>query len=264
MTADPAPNPAPAASSAAAPDTRFAWQTCLGAAPRGADHYHHFNPTLLEEFAHPPRLLLDIGCASGQLGQVVKAQHPGCRTIGIEPDAATARLAAQNLDRVLCGRFEDFDLEAEGIAPGSVDTVVAADVLEHMYDPWHAMAGLKRYLSPDAQVILSIPNTRNLALIKALLDDGRWTYEETGALDITHVRFFTLREIEAFLVQTGYRLEHVNFIIDPRFEKFCAQSMNQAETNIRVGRISMERVPQKELAELCTWQFFIRARPAAG
>jgi len=176
-------------------------------------------------------------------------------------DAGNARLAAQHFDRVLCGRFEDFDLEAEGIAPGSVDTVVAADVLEHMYDPWHAMTGLRRYLSQDAQVILSIPNTRNMALIKALLDDGRWTYEETGTLDITHIRFFTLREIEAFLAQTGYHLEHVNYIIDPRFEKFYAQSGEKEETNIRVGRISIERVPRRELAELCTWQFFIRARP---
>ena len=264
MPAEPAASTAPPSAhgtgSPAAPG--YAWQTCLGADRRGAPSYHHFNPALLDEFAHPPRLLLDIGCATGQLAEVVKARHPECRAIGIEPDAASAQLAAQHFDRVLRGRCEDFDLEAEGIARGSVDTVVAADVLEHMYDPWRAMLGLKPFLSPDAQVILSIPNTRNLALIKALADDGRWTYEETGVLDVTHIRFFTLREIEAFLAQTGYRMEHVNFVIDPRFEQFCAQSMDKAETNLRVGRLSLERVAPKELAELCTWQFFLRARAA--
>lgn len=65
--------------------------------------------------------------------------NPACQIIGIEPDEGAAKLAAQSLDRVLCGKFEDFNLESEGIALGSVDTVVAADVLEHMYDPWHAM-----------------------------------------------------------------------------------------------------------------------------
>lgn len=255
--------PASAPDPASAPPQAFAWQTCLGADRRGAPSYHHFNPALLDEFAHAPRLLLDIGCATGQLAEVVKARHPACRAVGIEPDADAANLAAQHFDRVLRGRFEDFDLEAEGLARGSVDTVVAADVLEHMYDPWHAMTGLKPFLSPDAQVVLSIPNTRNLALIKALFDDGRWTYEETGPLDITHVRFFTLREIGAFLAQTGYRLEHVNYVIDPRFEKFVAQSTGNAETNLRVGRISLERVAPQELAELCTWQFFLRARPVA-
>lgn len=263
MPADlPPSSTATAAPSAdASPAPQFAWQTRLGVKHADTHRYHHFNPTLLEALAHPPRILLDIGCASGQLGHAVKVEHPTCRTVGIEPDAASARLAAQNLDQVLCGKFEDLKLDAEGIALGSVDTVVAADVLEHMYDPWHVMTGLKPYLSNDAQIILSIPNTRNLGLMTALLDDGRWTYEEVGLLDITHIRFFTLREVDVLLTQTGYRMEHVNYIIEPRFEQFCAQAKDKAEINIRVGRISMERLTQKELAELCTWQFFIRARP---
>lgn len=261
MSADSAPL-TPSSSGTSPGEPRFVWQTCLDVKNRDARGYHHFNPELLDEMAHVPRRLLDIGCSSGVLGHAVKSRNPSCVAIGIEPDQASAREAAQNLDRVLCGRFEDFDLEAEGIARGSIDTVVAADVLEHMYDPWRLMTGLKPYLTADAQIILSIPNTRNLGLMKALLDDGQWTYTEMGLLDITHIRFFTLREIGVFLAQTGYRLEHVNFIIDPRFEKFCAQSKDKAEVNIRVGRFSMERVSQQELAELCTWQFFIRARAA--
>jgi hypothetical protein len=124
------------------------------------------------------------------------------------------------------------------------------------------MTGLKPYLSNDAQIILSIPNTRNLGLMKALVDDGQWSYAEKGLLDITHIRFFTLREIDAFLTQTGYRLEHVNYFLDPRFEKFYADHQGKPEINVRVGRFSMERLSTKELAELCTWQFFVRARPA--
>jgi 2-polyprenyl-3-methyl-5-hydroxy-6-metoxy-1,4-benzoquinol methylase len=254
------PLASPVAASATEP--LFAWQTCLDVKHTDGHIYqHHFNPALLEVLAHPPRILLDVGCASGLLGHAVKSRNPGCRTIGIEPNEATAKLASQNLDQVLCGKFEDFNLETEGIALGSVDTVVAADVLEHMYDPWHVMTALKPYLSKDAQVILSLPNTRNLSLMKALLDDGQWTYAEKGLLDITHIRFFTLREIDAFLTQTGYRLEHVNYFLDPRFEQFYTQHQGKTEINVRVGRISVERLTQKELAEMCTWQFFIRARP---
>ncbi|MEP7157171.1 MAG: class I SAM-dependent methyltransferase [Betaproteobacteria bacterium] len=262
----PAPTPTPAPASAptpaGAPAASFAWQTCLDVANSDGHIYqHHFNPALLEVLAHPPRTLLDIGCASGLLGQAVKTRNPGCRTIGIEPNAATAKLAAANLDQVLCGKFEDFNLEAEGIALGSIDTVVAADVLEHMYDPWHVMTGLKPYLSKDAQIILSIPNTRHMGLLKALIDDGQWTYAEKGLLDITHIRFFTLAEINNFLAQTGYKLEHVNFFLDASLEQFYMQNQNKAEINVRVGRMTLERLTPKELAELCTWQFFIRARP---
>ena len=255
MSAIPLP-PGDAAAATTVPpaaEPQFAWQTCLDVKHSDGHIYqHHFNPALLEVLAHPPRTLLDIGCASGLLGQAVKSRNPGCRAIGIEPNEATAILASKNLDMVLCGKFEEINLLEHGIAHGSVDTVVAADVLEHMYDPWHVMTGLKPYLSKDAQIILSIPNTRHLGLMKAMLDDGLWTYTEKGLLDITHIRFFT---------QTGYGVEHVNFFLDPSFEQFYAQNQNKPEINVRVGRISLERLTQKELAELCTWQFFIRARP---
>jgi O-antigen biosynthesis protein len=256
----PAATPDPADSAPRPAEPKFPWQTCLNAT-RGEGHvYHHFNPALLSLFAHSPRTLLDIGCASGLLAQSVKAANPSCRTIGIEPDPAAARLAAEKLDQVLCGKFEDFNLEAEGIALGSIDTVVAADVLEHMYDPWRVMSGVRPFLSKDAQVIISLPNTRHLGLVKALLDDGRWEYQELGLLDITHIRFFTLREIEAFLRQTGYSIDQVTYFIDERFKDFYAKSKDQARINIRIGRVAMEDLTQKELAELCTWQFFIRAR----
>ena len=254
----PVPNPAQPTA-----EPQYVWQTCLNIEDAPATPYQqHFNPQMLDVLAHPPRVLLDVGCSSGILGHYVKGLHPACRTIGIEPNRATAELAAQNLDQVLCGKFEDFTLEKEGIALGSVDTVVMADVLEHMYDPWHVMVNLKPYLSPDAQVILSIPNTRHLGLMQGLLDRGMWTYAEKGLLDITHIRFFTLKEIANFLSQTGYRMEFVNHFLDAGLATFYEQNKSNPDINIRLGRVALEKVTPKELAELCTWQFFIRARIA--
>ena len=247
----------------ASSEPQYVWQTCLNIADAAATPYQqHFNPQLLDVLAHAPRTLLDVGCSSGNLGAYVKSLHPSCRTIGIEPNRASAEMAAQCLDQVLCGKFEDFKLEAEGIAPGSVDTVVMADVLEHMYDPWNVMVRLKPYLSPDAQLILSIPNTRHLGLMQGLLDGGAWTYAEKGLLDITHIRFFTLKEIARFLAETGYRLEFVNYFLDQGLAPFYEQNKSNPDINVRLGRIALERVTPKELAELCTWQFFIRARVA--
>lgn len=244
-------------------ETQYVWQTCLNVEDAPATPYQqHFNPQLLEVLAHPPGVLLDVGCSSGNLGAHIKRIHPACRTIGIEPNRATSEIAAQRLDQVLCGKFEDFTLLDEGIAHGSVDTVVMADVLEHMYDPWHVMVKLKPYLSANAQIILSIPNTRHLGLMRNLLDGGMWTYAERGLLDITHIRFFTLKEIANFLAQTGYRLEFVNHFLDAALVPFYEQNKSNPDINIRLGRVALEKVTPKELAELCTWQFFIRARIA--
>ncbi len=246
-----------------ASETQYVWQTCLDVEGAPATPYEqHFNPRMLDVMTRSPRTLLDVGCSTGNLGHYVEASHPSCRTIGIEPNRATAAIAVTNLDQVLCGKFEDFNLEAERIARGSIDTVVMADVLEHMYDPWHAMVNLKPYLSPDAQLILSIPNTRHLGLMQGLMDAGRWTYAERGLLDITHIRFFTLKEIDGFLAQTRYRMEFVNHLLDTNLADFYEQNRMNPNINIRLGRVSFEQVTSQELAELCTWQFFIRARVA--
>ena len=253
----------PPAATPVANEIRYVWQTCLNVEDAPATPYQqHFNPQLLDVLAHAPRVLLDVGCSSGNLGKYVKSIHPACRTIGIEPNRATAEIAAHNLDQVLCGKFEDFKLEDEGIALGSIDTVVMADVLEHMYDPWRVMVNLKPYLAKDAQIILSIPNTRHLGLMQGLLDGGMWTYAEKGLLDITHIRFFTLKEIGNFLAQTGYRMEFVNHFLDAGLAPFYEQNKSNPDINIRLGRVALEKVTPKELAELCTWQFFIRARMA--
>ena len=232
MSSLPAAAPVPFAS-----PPRYAWQTCLNIADAPATPYQeHFTPHLLDVLAHAPRVLLDVGCSSGILGRYVKDRHPACRTIGIEPNHATA---GQRLDQVLCGRFEDFVLEDHGIAQGSLDTVVMADVLEHMYDPWKVMVKLKPYLTADAQVILSIPNTRHLGLIQGLLDGGMWTYAEKGLLDITHIRFFTLKEIADLLTQTGYRLELANHLLDVALAPFYEQNKGRPDINFRLGRITI-------------------------
>jgi O-antigen biosynthesis protein len=244
------------------PQSQYVWQRCLDIKNDSEDNYHaYFNPQLLNVLAHPPQRLLDIGCASGILGKYVKDNTPGAHVTGIEPNVAAANAAKANIDVALCGKFEDFDLVKEGIPHGSIDTVVAADVLEHMYDPWHTLVNLKPYLSKDAQLIISIPNSRHINLIAQLADGGLWTYAERGLLDITHIRFFTLKEMATMLQQTGYRLELVSHFLDPSFQEFYAAAKDKPEINIRVGRMSLEGITTQDLTELCTWQFFMRARP---
>ncbi len=250
----------PVPGGAAAP--KYPWQEFLDVVDAEAPPYiQHFNPNIVPAMSRPPKVLLDVGCSSGNLGAHVKATFPDCRTIGIEPNRATADLAAPRLDQVLCGRFEELDLEGAGIHKGSIDTVVMADVLEHMYNPWRVMVDIKPYLTADAQMILSIPNTRHLGLMRDLVDNGIWPYVERGLLDITHIRFFTLKEILRFLQETGYAVERVNHIMDPQLADFYSAQQHNPEINIRAGRFCLERVTPKELAELCTWQFLVRARP---
>jgi O-antigen biosynthesis protein len=260
MSSTPA-STAPAAATPAA-DPRPVWETHLNVESADQTQYHNYlNPQLADVFDHAPKLMLDVGCAAGLFGAFVKERHPGARVVGIELNRAAAATARERIDYVFEEKLEDIDLAQAGIAPGSIDTVVVADVLEHMYDPWRVMQGLKPHLAPNAQIIASIPNTRHLGLVLDLMDRGQWRYAERGLLDITHIRFFTLAQIHQFFTETGYKVDRVAHNLDPTLRQLYIDNQHKPSISIRFGRIVFEQLTPNELAELCTWQFFVRARP---
>ncbi|HET8707429.1 MAG TPA: class I SAM-dependent methyltransferase, partial [Pseudomonadales bacterium] len=120
------------------------WQKYLDVSDIDATGYHaHARSELFEQALHTPRVLLDIGCGAGATGAWAKKNYPGLVAYGIELNQAAAGIAAQVLDKVWSSKFEEVDFEKDGIQKGSIDTVVVADVLEHMYNPWDVMVQLK-------------------------------------------------------------------------------------------------------------------------
>ncbi len=54
-----------------------------------------------------------------------------------------------------------------------------------------------------------MPNIANWFIrLKLLL--GRWDYKETGILDKTHIRFFTLKRVKAMVEKCGYRINYLS------------------------------------------------------
>lgn len=236
------------------------WKSLLEVESIDATGYHGgVRKELVDLSERPIRCALDIGCAAGGTGAYIKARHKNARVIGIEVNRAAAKIAEQRLDQVLVGKFEDIDFAAAGIRRGSIDTVIVADVLEHLYDPWSVLTRLQPWLSMDAQIIASIPNVRNLKLMEDMAA-GYWRYEDSGLLDITHIRFFTLREIRRFFHETGYHVRTLKYAIDPRLMDFFQQHRDRdTAIDINLGKMSMHGIEGQELDELCSLQFYIVA-----
>ena len=237
----------------------YIWQQYLEVEEIDATGYHGgARADLVNMFSNNPRLVLDIGCAAGGTGELIKRRFPDCKVWGVETNRSAAAIASQRLDRVLVGMFEDFDLEKEGMAKGTLDGVILADVLEHMYNPWSVMMALQSYLSTTAQVIISIPNVRNLKLMEDMAA-GYWRYDSSGLLDITHIRFFTLREFRRFLHETGYHVNSLRYGIDQRLGAFYEANKDHDKQHIEMGRMRLADVDREELSELCSLQFYINA-----
>jgi 2-polyprenyl-3-methyl-5-hydroxy-6-metoxy-1,4-benzoquinol methylase len=247
-------------------NAQYVWQQYLNVESRPVDNvYHTFGRReLAEMFTNVPSLILDVGCSAGSNAALVKSRFPGSRAWGIEMNRDAADLARQKLDRVLQGRFEDIDLREEGMAHGTLDAVLLADVLEHMYNPWDVMVKLRPYMSAAGQLVLSIPNVRNLWLMDEL-SKGNWTYDAQGLLDITHIRFFTCKEMHKFAEETGYRVIQTRYAIDGRLAAIWQQHQSvTGPVNIDLERITLKNVSREELIELCTLQYYLLLERAPG
>ena len=197
---------------------RSAWRWLAASANdtgRGAGdaYYDRVRDELLDLIEIAPRTVLDVGCGGGATDAELKRRFPGARVTGIETVAAAAERAQSRLDRVICSDVETLDFAAEGIAPGTLDLIIVADVLEHMYDPWHTLEKLRPLLAPGGRVLASIPNVRNLWLLEKIVRGG-FDYRDEGLLDITHIRFFTVDEMRALFTDTGFTVERIKCNID--------------------------------------------------
>jgi len=165
-------------------------------------YYRNERPEIAALVPAGARRVLEVGCAAGALGRLLKRRAPR-EVVGIEIHAPAAAVARRHLDRVL-----ELDLDAIDALPldeGSFDCIVCADVLEHLRAPERALAVLRRYLAPGGVLIASIPNVRHASVVLPLLVEGRWQYRDEGILDRTHLRFFTAAEIVALFEGAGFR-----------------------------------------------------------
>ncbi|MCK5558348.1 MAG: glycosyltransferase, partial [Candidatus Hydrogenedentes bacterium] len=154
------------------------------------------------------RSILDVGCAAGEMGRLLKEMGFE-RVVGIERDAESAARAQQVLDEVIAGDVERIDLPFER---GSFDCIIFADVLEHLIEPQDVLHKFREYLSPQGEIVASIPNVRNFLVIHNLVE-GFWRYTDEGILDRTHVRFFTLTEIKRMFDAAGYEIvQHITTV----------------------------------------------------
>ena len=167
--------------------------------------YYGFSRPEVQALVDPKsRRILDIGCAAGRMGAELKGKL-GAEVWGVEVTAAAAQEAEGRLDRVLRGGIEE---TVHDLPDGYFDTVVLADVLEHLRDPEETLGLMKQKLAKSGKIVASIPNVRHWSVVKELME-GRWNYQDAGILDRTHLRFFTRSSIVDLFNRAGYEIKEM-------------------------------------------------------
>ncbi len=154
------------------------------------------------------RTVLDVGCSTGILGAAIRAKT-GAQIFGIELSAAMADEALNHIDQVFVGDAAEIILQGK-LDNYKFDTIIFADVLEHLVDPWAVLSAAKNYLNPGGTIIASIPNIRHIDTIYHLVLKGYWPYRERGIHDRTHLRFFTRQNIIELFSSAGLTIDTID------------------------------------------------------
>ena len=162
----------------------------------------------------PPnaKKILDLGCASGELGAAVKRRQ-NCEIIGIELNKELATEAKKKLDRVIIDNLNRFD---PAFLKDKYDCIIFADILEHLISPWAVLEKFAKVLTDGGVIIASIPNLAHPEIIQEL-KEGLFRYRFAGLLDIAHLRFFTKTSI--FQLFYKAQLKITNIALHPSDEQ---------------------------------------------
>ncbi len=137
--------------------------------------------------------VLDIGAGNGMLGRALQRAGKQVTIDGIEPNEFAAKLARPFYRTVYQGYAQD---HSRIIQATPYDYVVLADVIEHIPDPAVFLADILQNLRKTTKLIVSIPNIAFGGARLSLLN-GAFDYVDSGLLERTHLRFFTLASAQA-------------------------------------------------------------------
>ncbi len=169
--------------------------------PQNRPNYETPRPDVTALVPEDAKLILDLGCSTGAVGEALK-QRQDATVVGVELSEEFAAIAGERLDRVIVADAETF---AAGDPPAEApfDCLVAADVLEHLVDPWTTMRGAVRFLRPGGRVVVSVPNVFYWKTLLKATARRRWPRDDEGIFDRTHLRWFGPEDIADLLREAG-------------------------------------------------------------
>jgi 2-polyprenyl-3-methyl-5-hydroxy-6-metoxy-1,4-benzoquinol methylase len=158
-------------------------------------YYFENRKDILNLIPEDVKNVLDLGCGSG-----ITWKDTDFNVTGIEIVFKVAKFARENISNVIVANVEHLPIHN-----GKFDCIVFGDILEHLVNPWYALAKSKEILVNNGYVVASIPNLQYYKIVRKILRD-EFEYSDYGILDIDHLRFFTLNTIKDMFRKSGFKI----------------------------------------------------------
>ena len=186
----------------------------------GTKHTYEYDIDLTSDVA-PARVIrmvrkgskvLEIGAGPGSITRHLSGTL-GCEVVALEIDpTAIEKLRPFAKDVYSMDLNDRAWSDVVKSKDGTFDYVIAADVLEHVYDPWAVLGGMKDLLNDTGSVILSLPHVGHAAVAGCLVDED-FEYRQWGLLDRTHVRFFGIKNVQNLYASQDMSIEQAEFVV---------------------------------------------------
>lgn len=157
----------------------------------------------------PNLTIMDFGCGSGNMLSEIMKLNPKSKYIGIDVSDIAIKKIKERFPKEIF-----FAVEDGGKIPvktGSVDFILALDVIEHVYNTKETLSELARILKPGGRILITTPYhglLKNLIIIFFFFE---YYFDIYGS----HIRFFSKKSLMSLLKDV--RLKVVNFGYFGRF-----------------------------------------------
>jgi 2-polyprenyl-3-methyl-5-hydroxy-6-metoxy-1,4-benzoquinol methylase len=148
-------------------------------------YYHHVRREIQPLLPKNASRILDIGAGGGNTLGWLKTIYPKAKTTGVELNPELKDELKKNADVAI---FESIDECVTRLE--TFDLILLLDVLEHVPDSANTLQKVRQLLQAGGRIIVSVPNIAHLSVTLPLLVQRRFTYQDAGIMDRTHLRFF--------------------------------------------------------------------------
>jgi 2-polyprenyl-3-methyl-5-hydroxy-6-metoxy-1,4-benzoquinol methylase len=157
--------------------------------------------------------ILDIGCATGYLGNILKKNNN--YVVGFD----ISKSAIKNAKKILHKAYQ-LNIETDKFPYlEKFDLIILSEVIEHLFQPQLTLKRIIKLLKPNGLLLITTPNFLYWGN-RILFLKGNFSYSNQGIFDESHLHFFTDKSLKKIMIQNNLKIIAQNHLTISSITKY--------------------------------------------